>query len=140
MPLHLNSEVELKAIQYRMKHRDAIPCAVPVPKESKFHAVLVEAHERSFPSKKHYRFYCELVCRQKAGEIRYFLEEVPFKLPGVFMDKRGRKRHAVHRVDFGVCEKDGTMTWVEVKGKDIPQGKLKRVQVEDLYHIKIMVV
>ena len=134
---------EAMALKARIKKNlggSEIPCAVEVPKESKFHAVLVEAHERTFPSKKHYRFFLDLVCQQKAGMIRYFIEEVPFKLPGVFTDKRGRKRRATHRVDFGICQLDETFRWVEVKGKDLPEGKLKRMQVQDLYKIEIEVV
>ena len=132
---------ELVALQARMKGQN-LESSIPlnVPKENKFHSELAEAHQLKFQSKKERRFYLELICRKKAGEIRYFLRQVGFDLPGVYEDKLGRKRRARHFVDFGVCEKDGTMTWYEVKGRDLPEGKLKRVQVEEIYQIKIVVV
>lgn len=140
MVLRLNSMVEVQALQARMRSKDAPPIPCEAPKESKFHSVLTEAHQIRFPCKKAARFYLEQVCRQKAGEIGFVLREVAFDLPGVYEDKIGRKRRARHFVDFGICENDGTMTWVEVKGRDLPEGKLKRVQVEELYKIKIEVV
>lgn len=140
--MRVNSMIEYQALVARMKNKDAQPMTIPAapPKENKFHAVLTEAHQIKFPCKKAARFYVEQVCRQNAGEIRFILREVAFDLPGVYEDKQGRKRRARHFVDFGICENDGTMSWHEVKGKDLPQGKLKRVQVEELYGIKINVV
>lgn len=130
MTLRLNSMVEYQALVARMKSKDApaIPCEAP--KESKFHSVITEALGIKFHSKKEARYFLELVCRQKAGEILYFLRQVPFDLPG------GVK----HVVDFMLVKADGSIEFVEVKGRDLPMGKMKRKMVEDLYHISILMV
>jgi hypothetical protein len=83
-----------------------------------------------YPSKKQMKEAITLDLERKAGKIKGYIEEVPFRLPG----------HSVHRIDFGIIELDNTVTWREVKGRDLPMGKLKRKQVEELYHIKIEVV
>lgn len=136
MPLRLNSEIELKALIHRMKHRDSPEIPERVQKASKYHAVVSEAFQIKFPSKKHRTFYLELVCRKQAGEIQYFIREVPFDLPGHYENGKVVR----HFVDFGVCNLDGTMTWYEVKGRDLAMGKLKRAQVEEIYGIRIVLV
>ena len=45
-----------------------------------------------------------------------------------------------HYVDFMVCLPDDTFRYLEVKGRDLPMGKLKRKQVEDIYKIQIELV
>ncbi len=107
-----------------------------LPAPSKYHAQRTDG----YPSKKHALFAAELQLRQKAGEVWFWLEEIPFKLQG------GMK----HRVDFLVfykpnstAERNGQWkAWelVEIKGKDLPMGKLKRRQVESLYGVKITVI
>lgn len=96
---------------------------------SKYHAV----RTGHYHSKKEARYADTLELRRKAGEISFWLEQTPFRLPG----------DIIYRLDFvvftgnaGIYEVD----WVEVKGKDLALGKLKRKQVEDLYGIKITVV
>lgn len=134
MTLRLNNMAELEALKQRMKGESPVQ---NVPKESKYHAVLVEAHDRKFPSKKHYRFYLDLVCRQKDGEIWFFLREVPFDLPGHY-EKSGRI--ARHKVDFMIAYPDRTFEFVEVKGRDLGEGKLRRALVTEIYNLKIKVV
>lgn len=132
------SELEFKQLIAQREGRDkesVIP--INVEKSNKFHAVMVEAHERKFPSKKHYRFYLDLVCKQKAREIWFFLREVPFDLPGHY-EKNGRI--ARHRVDFMIAYPDRTFEFVEVKGRDYGEGKLRRAIVEETYNLKIRVV
>jgi hypothetical protein len=105
-------------------------------KPNKFHAVISEADNMRFPSKKHRNHYLNLKAMQHAGEIRFFLREVPFDLPGHY--KNGRVVR--HYVDFMLCLPDGTYRYQEVKGRDLAMGKLKRAQVEDIYKIKIEVI
>ena len=62
--------------------------------------------------------------------MKFFLTRVPLRLPG------GVK----HFLDFVEFWTDGSTRFVEVKGRDLPMGKLKRHQVEELYGIKIVVV
>ncbi len=80
-----------------------------------------------------------LALRKAAGEIDFWLEQVPFRLPG----------GTTYRLDYMTFKYD-TMIFseklvylihnIEVKGKRIPLGELKRKQCEELYHIKIEVV
>ena len=100
------------------------------PKSHKHHAVLTECDGIKFSSKKEARYYQELRARQHIGEVKFFLMQVPFRLPG----------GAKHLLDFAEFWTDGTVHFVEVKGRDLPMGKLKRHQVEELYGIKIVVV
>ena len=106
------------------------------PATSKYRA----QRTNGYASKKEAQFAADLVLRKAAGEVWFWLEQVPFKLPG------GSK----HRVDFMVfypLPKDILLEtpierWelIEIKGRDLPMGKLKRQQVEELYNVKITLV
>lgn len=102
----------------------------PIPRSNKHRAVITECDGIKFSSKKEARYYQELRARQHIGEVKFFLTQVPFRLPG------GVK----HFLDFVEFWTDGSTRFVEVKGRDLPMGKLKRHQVEELYGIKIVVV
>jgi len=130
MTLRLNSMVEYQALIARMKSKDAptIPCEAP--KESKFHSVITEALGIKFHSKKEARYFLELVCRQKAGEVLYFLRQVPLHLPG----------NVKHVIDFVEFRADGSVHYIEIKGFDTPMGKTKRKLAEGHYPIKIEVL
>lgn len=58
------------------------------------------------------------------------MRQVGFDLPG----------GARHFIDYVLFYVDGTVEFVEVKGRDLPMGKLKREQVEALYPVEIKVV
>lgn len=107
---------------------------------TKHHAVRTGHYQ----SKKEAKFAAELELRKQAGEIDFFLDQVRFWLPGVYTDKRGRTRRASHRLDnitFKHVVGDlWKIEWLEVKGQDLPMGKLKRMQCQDIYHIHIQVV
>jgi len=109
--------------------------SVPV-QGSKFNNVICEADRIKFPSKKHRAHYLLLKAMQQEGEIKFFLREVPFDLPGQYDNGRVIR----HYVDFMLCQIDGTYRYQEVKGRDLALGKLKRKQVEDIYNIKIEVI
>ncbi len=96
----------------------------------KFHAKPTEVNGHRYASKKEAQYAQELELRKRAGEVFFWLEQVPFRLPG----------GVVHRVDFMEFWADGTMHCVEVKGLDTPMGKLKRKMVEAEYPITIEVV
>ncbi len=104
-----------------------------------------------YQSKKEAQYAADLAIRKQAGEVAFWLEQVSFPLPGIYTDKRGRKKQAVHRLDFVVFSH--MMDWtgshrlrplisdfVEVKGFKTPMGELKRKQVEAIYGIQIKVV
>lgn len=96
---------------------------------SKYKAQRTSYNGKSYPSKKQARKAKELELLKQVGKIKGYIEEVAFRLPG----------NSVHRVDFGRIELDDKVTWVETKGRDLPMGRLKRRQVEELYHIHIIV-
>jgi len=98
--------------------------------------VICEADRLKFPSKKHRTHYLTLKAMQQNGEIRFFLREVPFDLPGHYENGRVVR----HYVDFMLCLPDGTFRYEEVKGRDLAMGKLKRLQTEELYGIRIVVI
>jgi len=100
------------------------------PRPSKYHAVLTECDGIKFQSKKEARVYRELCARRHAGEIKFFLMQVPFRLAAGY----------THRLDFLVIRTDGGIEYVEVKGRDLPMGKMKRKMVEEQYGIRIEVV
>ena len=103
---------------------------------SKYNAKITEAEGIKFGSKKEAAQFRELQARQHAGEIKFFLLQVPFLLPG----KTDSGRRFKHYLDFMAIRSDGGIEYIEVKGRDLALGKLKRRMVEDLYNIKILVV
>ena len=96
----------------------------------KFRAKPVDDDGRHFSSTLEHRYYCQLKMRQKAGEIVFFLMQVPFTLPG----------EKTYRLDFMEFHANGEVVCTEVKGFSTPMGKLKIDMVEDLYPVKINVV
>jgi hypothetical protein len=96
----------------------------------KYGAKSTEVDNIKFHSKKEARYYQALKLRQIAGEVLFFLRQVPFDLPG----------NVKYRLDFLEFHSDGTVHAIEVKGLDLPMGKLKIKQVQDLYPIEIEVV
>jgi hypothetical protein len=82
-----------------------------------------------FPSKLEARCYEELKLRQAAGEVRWFVMQVPFHLGG------GVK----HKVDFLAVLSSGGVELIEAKGQDLGDGKARRRQVEARYGVKIRI-
>lgn len=103
---------------------------------NKYNNVICEADKLKFPSKKHRAHYLTLKAMQQNKEIRFFLREVPFDLPGHFENGRVVR----HYIDFMLCLPDGTYRYQEVKGRDLAMGKLKRLQTEEIYGIRIEVI
>lgn len=96
----------------------------------KFKAKRTEINNISFASKKEARYYQDLLLRQKAGEIIFFLRQVPFFLPG----------NIRHVIDFLEFRSNGTVAFVDTKGYDTPMGKAKRKMVEAIYPVTIEIV
>lgn len=100
------------------------------PKRSKFRNVRCEVDGITFASKAEAAYYSRLKLRVQSGEVLYFLQQVPVRLPG------GIK----YVVDFQEFHADGSAHYVDVKGMETAMFKLKRRQVEALYPIKIETV
>lgn len=109
----------------------------PVPAKArgaKYSNVPTEVDGIRFDSKLEAKYYVELDLRRKAGDVLYFLRQVPFHLPG----------GVIYRVDFQIvspCHPGSVrVNYVDCKGWDTPAGKNKIKQVEALYGVKIELV
>ena len=95
----------------------------------KYNAVPSNRDNIKFPSKLERDCYDVLKDYKTSKNIRFFLRQIPFDIPG----------SAKHNVDFEVFTHGGVY-FVEAKGRDLAMGKLKRLQVEEIYDIDIHVV
>lgn len=96
----------------------------------KFNAVRTDVDGIKFDSKKESYYYGQLKLRQRAGEVVFFLRQVPFHLPG----------GVTYRVDFQEFRSDGTVHFIDVKGMKTKDFIMKKKIVEDLYPVEIEVV
>lgn len=83
-----------------------------------------------FDSAKEMEYFKELQLLQKAGELTFFLRQVPFDLPG----------NVKYRVDFLEFYPDGRVRFVDVKGMETQSFIMKKKQVEALYPVRIETV
>lgn len=93
----------------------------------KYFAKPTEVDGIRFDSKKEAKYYGELKLLQKSGEVVMFLRQVPFHLPG----------GVIYRVDFQEFHRDGVVRFVDVKGFETAEFKMKKKMVEALYPIEI---
>lgn len=94
---------------------------------TKYRAKRVSIDNINFASKKEAEMYLKIKEKEKAGEILYFLMQVPFHLPG------GVK----YVCDFMLVYPDELVRYVDAKGFKTQMYILKKKQVEALYPIKI---
>lgn len=93
----------------------------------KFNAVRTEVDGIKFSSKKEATYYQTLCLRKKAGEVLFFLRQVPFHLPGGVR----------YVVDFQEFHSDGTVHFIDVKGMKTSEYLTKKKIVEAIYPILI---
>lgn len=106
----------------------AFPPAPPKPaRKSKYGAIPTVIDGIRFDSRREAKYYEQLKLRVAAGEVRMFLRQVPFHLPG------GTKLV----VDFEIHEADGRVRYVDVKGRETPVFRLKKREVEHHYPVEI---
>lgn len=96
----------------------------------KFGAIRTELDGIKFPSKLEAKWYEHFKLKQVAGEVLFFLRQVPLHLSGGVR----------YVIDFLVFNVDGSCRFVEVKGFDTAMGKMKRKLAEAAYPITIEVV
>jgi hypothetical protein len=96
----------------------------------KFGAKRTEANGRTYDSKAEARYAERLELRKRAGDVLFYLEQVPVRLPG----------KTKYVVDFVVFEASGDVRFIDVKGMETQVFKLKKRQVEELYPFEIEVV
>ena len=95
----------------------------------KFGAKRTETNGRTYDSKAEARYAAGLELRKRAGQVLFWLEQVPIRLPG--------KTKCV--VDFVIFEADGNVRFVDVKGVETETFRLKKRQVEELYPFEVEV-
>lgn len=95
----------------------------------KYHAKPTVTDGIRYDSKKEAKYAGELKLRQMAGEVIFFLRQVPFHLPG----------NSTYRADFMEFWSDGTVKITECKGFETQVWKLKKKLVESIYPIKIQI-
>lgn len=110
----------ISADQYRRRYT----------RRNKYHAVKTEYGGVTYDSKLEARFAALLDQYQRAGMIRSWTRQIPFRMPD----------GSIHRVDFMVFYGDGKFSLVEVKGRDLAAGRLKRAVVEEKYGVGVEVV
>jgi hypothetical protein len=104
------------------------------PNKYRAKATIIDGHR--FPSKHEADTYLKLRLLKQAGKIKDFKMQVPLGLRA--QTSTGREYR--YMVDFMTTELDGSHTWIEAKGMDLPLGKLKRALAEYFYGIKVEVV
>lgn len=104
-----------------------VPGGAAAKRGSKYASQPTEVDGIRFDSKAEAGYYQKLKARVAAGELAYFLRQVPLHLPG-------RTRYVVDFVEFHA---DGRVRYVDVKGVETPMFRMKKRQVEALYPIKI---
>jgi len=93
----------------------------------KFNAKPTDYQGVRYASKKEAHYAMELDLRVKAGEVLFYLSQVPFDLPG----------NTKYRADFMEFWADGSVHIIDVKGLRTPEYKTKKRMVEALYPVKI---
>ena len=93
----------------------------------KHNAKQTECDGIKFPSKREAAYYQQLKIRQAAGDVVFFLRQVPFHLPGGVR----------YVVDFVVFMADRTVRFVDVKGMKTPMYIAKKKMVEASFPITI---
>lgn len=80
-----------------------------------------------FSSNREANYYAELLLRIRAGEVLFFLRQVPFSLPG----------GVTYRVDFAEFWSNGEVHFTDVKGMRLRSYIDKKKMVEALYPVTI---
>lgn len=101
--------------------------AIGAKKKNKYNNAPVTIDNIRWPSKVHGDFYKYIKLRQQIKDIKYFLYEVPIRLPG--------KVKLI--IDFMIFENDDTVEYIDIKGVLTPSFIIKKKLVEALYPIKI---
>lgn len=96
----------------------------------KYGAKRTDYDGRNYASKLEAAYAKKLDLRVAAGDVVFYLWQVPFHLPG----------DVKYVVDFQEFHSDGSVHFIDVKGMETPQFKAKKKMVEALYPVTIEVV
>lgn len=100
------------------------------PPRRKYGNVVTRVDGIRFDSKREAAYYEQLKLRQKAGEVSFWLRQTPVHLPG------GTK----YVLDFIVFLKSGEVQFVDVKGRETKEFRIKKREVEHHYPFRILLV
>lgn len=96
--------------------------------KAKYHNVKVQVDGFRFDSVLEARTYAALkLLRDVTKEVRFFLRQVPFHLPGSI----------IYRLDFQVHYTNGQVRHLDSKGVETKEFKLKKRLVEATYPVQI---
>ncbi len=114
--------------------------AAESPKAHKWHAKATEVDGIHFQSQREAEHYCDLKLMVKGGLIRDLELQAEYALVIIAEDGQAHTV-GVHRIDFRFFDIAQNRTRLhEVKGKDLPMGRLKRKIVMARYGIDIEIV
>lgn len=99
-------------------------------RKNKYNAIATVVDGWHFDSKKEAAHFVSNKLLIEKGDMLFQLRQTPFHLPG----------HVIYRLDFIEWYSNGTVIFVDVKGRDTAISKMKRQQVEEIYGIPITLV
>jgi hypothetical protein len=99
-------------------------------KRPKYNNKTVVIDGYKFHSAKEGKRYSELKLLQMAGEIKYFLMQVPFHLAP----------DLTYLVDFMIVWQDGAVTYEDVKGYKVTSSMNKIKMTQEKYGVKINII
>jgi len=94
----------------------------------KFHARPQTVDGKWFGSKKEANYYQQLELAKKSGELLFYLQQIPIRLPG----------GVTYRCDFLEFWRNGDVRFIDVKGFKTQSYIAKKKMVEALYPIEIL--
>jgi hypothetical protein len=90
---------------------------------------VIDQNER-YASKLEYRFKKYLDTLKNAGEVIFYLTQVPIRLPG----------KTKYIVDFMVFYSDNTVRFIDTKGVETDTFKIKKREIEAIYPFEIEII
>lgn len=106
----------------------------------KFNAKPVKLDDgKFFRSSLEYKYYEQLLLRQKAGDVLFFLREVPVQLSKIVTPGK-KDKWLTYKVDFVEFLSNGEVVFTETKGSETETYKKKKALFESIYPVKLNVV
>ncbi len=132
------SEAELaktKVGKANLKRKAVAPKRLSAKPRHKFGAVATVNDGIRFDSKLEAKYYSILKLKQHEGSVLFFLRQVPLHIHG--SEKAANIKYVC---DFQVFYTDGRVEFIDIKGMETPDFKMKKKLVEANYPIEITVL
>lgn len=101
----------------------------------KFNAISTVNDGVRFDSKLEARYYDLLKLKKHEGSVLFFLRQVPFHIHG-----ENQSAGVRYVCDFQVFYADGSVEFIDIKGMETPDFKMKKKLVEASYPVEIKVL